>query len=133
MHKKKIIHRDIKLDNVLLDKEMNPKLCDFGISSEYNQKNPITDTGGTPAYLAPEVIEAQGKISLKSDMWSLGVLLYLLGFGHVPFQAKNMQQLYGKVLVGEYSVPKQDYLSKEFTDLIKKLLVVNQNKRLSVE
>lgn len=64
---------------------MNPKLCDFGISSECIPNKKIFDTGGTPAYLAPEVIKAEGKICLKSDIWSLGVLLYLLGYGIVPF------------------------------------------------
>lgn len=64
---------------------MNPKICDFGISSEYDPNKPILDTGGTPAYLAPEVIKAKGDVCPKSDIWSLGVLLYLLGFGYVPF------------------------------------------------
>ena len=64
---------------------MNPKICDFGISSEYDSSKPILDTGGTPAYLAPEVIKAKGDVCPKSDIWSLGVLLYLLGFGYVPF------------------------------------------------
>lgn len=64
---------------------MNPKICDFGISSEYDPKNTISDTGGTPAYLAPEVIKAKGDVCPKSDIWSLGVLLFLLGFGYVPF------------------------------------------------
>lgn len=64
---------------------MNPKICDFGISSEYDFTKKIFDTGGTPAYLSPEVIKAEGEVSLKSDVWSMGILLYLLGYGIVPF------------------------------------------------
>lgn len=92
LHLNNIIHRDLKLDNILIDqnKSMNPKICDFGISSEYEKLKKILDTGGTPAYLSPEVIKAEGEVSPKSDIWSLGVLLYLLSYGVVPFQAKNM-------------------------------------------
>jgi len=85
LHQNDIIHRDLKLDNILIDKHMNPKICDFGISSEYDSEKKILDTGGTPAYLSPEVIKAEGKVCPKSDVWSLGVLLYLLGYGFVPF------------------------------------------------
>ena len=90
LHENNIIHRDLKLDNILLDKKMNPKICDFGISSEYDPNKKIIDTGGTPAYLSPEVIASKGEICPKSDIWSLGILLFLLGYGVVPFQAKNM-------------------------------------------
>ena len=90
IHKNNVIHRDLKLDNILLDKNINPKLCDFGISSEYKPGVAINDTGGTPAYLAPEVIKSEGNITPKSDIWSLGVMLYLLGFGYVPFQSNNV-------------------------------------------
>lgn len=85
LHENQIIHRDLKLDNILIDKNMNPKICDFGISSEYDETKNIIDTGGTPAYLSPEVIKAEGNVCPKSDIWSLGVLLYLLGYGVVPF------------------------------------------------
>ena len=90
MHDNSIIHRDIKLDNILLDKNMAPKICDFGISSEFDKHKKIFDTGGTPAYLAPEVIKAEGDVCFKSDVWSLGILLYLLTYGIVPFKAKDM-------------------------------------------
>ena len=69
---------------------MNPKIIDFGISSIVESGKIILDTGGTPAYLAPEVIAAWGDVCYKSDVWSLGVLLYLLTFGKVPFKAKEM-------------------------------------------
>lgn len=85
LHLNNVIHRDLKLDNILIDKNMNPKICDFGISSEYDKTKKILDTGGTPAYLSPEVIKAEGDVCLKSDVWSLGILLYLLGYGIVPF------------------------------------------------
>lgn len=78
------------MDNILVDKHLTPKICDFGISSEYDEKKKIFDTGGTPAYLAPEVIKSEGDVQPKSDIWSLGILLYLLGYGFVPFQAKSM-------------------------------------------
>lgn len=101
-----IIHRDIKLDNILLDKELNPKIIDFGISSVVEQDKKIYDTGGTPAYLAPEVVKCEGDVCYKSDVWSLGVLLYLLNYGTVPFKADDMQALYCKIIKGKYNYPK---------------------------
>lgn len=111
---------------------MNPKLIDFGISSFYDSSVPIYDTGGTPAYLAPEVIKAEGKISPKSDVWSLGVLLYLLTYGIVPFKAQDMQTLYNTIIVGKFQFPKNYYSSIELIDLIGKMLVVDVNKRYSI-
>lgn len=87
---------------------MNPKICDFGISSEKETGRKILDTGGTPAFLAPEVILCKGEIDYKTDVWSLGVLLYLLAYGTVPFEAKSVQQLYQKILDGFFIFPKED-------------------------
>ena len=125
LHNKNILHRDIKLDNILLDKNLNPKIIDFGISSIYNNNQKIYDTAGTPVYLAPEVIKAEGKVGPKSDVWSLGVLLYLLTYGVVPFKAPDMQALYNKIIIGKFSFPKYDYSSIELTDLISKMLIVD--------
>ena len=104
---------------------MNPKLIDFGISSFYDPEVLIYDTGGTPAYLAPEVIKAEGKISPKSDVWSLGVLLFLLTYGVVP--------LYNKIILGKFNHPKNYYSSIELIDLIGKMLVVDIEKRYSID
>ena len=133
LHKNSILHRDLKLDNILLDKLMSPKICDFGISSIWIPNKKIYDTGGTPAYLAPEVIKAQGEVQPKSDVWSLGVLLFLLSFGYVPFKANDMQILYNKIIIGKYKVDEDHNLSDSLIDLIKKMLVVNIKDRIGID
>ncbi len=133
LHRNKVIHRDIKLDNILLDEDLQPKLCDFGISSLIEDGQVIMDTGGTPAYLAPEVIKAEGKVCEKSDVWSLGVLLFLMNFGTVPFKSADMQNLYSKIILGHFKFPMYDDVSIEVIDLIKRMLVVDVDSRLSVE
>lgn len=132
LHSCRIIHRDIKLDNILLDRNMEPKLCDFGISTAIEPGKRIYDTGGTPAYLAPEVIKSEGKICEKTDVWSLGVLLYLLSFGQVPFKANDMQVLYHKILSGKFQFKETDEVSSELMDLISKMLIVDLDKRISL-
>ncbi len=133
LHKNGIVHRDIKLDNILLDKHFQPKVCDFGISSIIEPGKRIYDTGGTPAYLAPEVIKAEGEVGPKSDVWSLGVLLYLLNFGIVPFKANDMQVLYNKIIIGSFKIPDQNFTSLELIDLIKRILVVDVDKRIAID
>lgn len=133
IHENSILHRDLKLDNILLDRKMNPKICDFGISSIQVPGKKIFDTGGTPAYLAPEVIKAEGDVGTKSDVWSLGVLLYLLTFGIVPFKANDMQVLYNKIIIGKYKFPECDFISDELINLIQGMLIVNVKERLSME
>lgn len=133
LHSNQILHRDIKLDNILLDSKMNPKLCDFGISSIQELGKKIYDTGGTPAYLAPEVIKAEGDVCAKSDVWSLGILLYLLTFGIVPFKANDMQVLYNKIIVGRYKFPENDFASDELLSLIKSMLVADVKMRISTQ
>jgi serine/threonine protein kinase len=122
LHKNKVIHRDIKLDNILLDSNLKPKICDFGISNLVETNEKIFDTGGTPAYLAPEVIKAEGDVSYKSDVWSLGVLLYLLTFGVVPFKSNDMQKLYNKIIIGKFRFPTFQGVSRHQIDLISKMI-----------
>jgi serine/threonine protein kinase len=121
------------LDNILLDESLNPKIIDFGISSIVEPGKKIYDTGGTPAYLAPEVIAARGEVGYKSDVWSLGVLLYLLTFGKVPFKAKEMQRLYEKILIGTFRFPKNNVASSLLIDLISSMIVLDIDDRFSIE
>jgi 5'-AMP-activated protein kinase, catalytic alpha subunit len=86
-HCRSVLHRDIKLDNILLDNDGQIKLCDFGVSRVIGKKQHITEQCGTPAYIAPEIISDVGYQGFAADIWSLGVLLYAMVCGTVPFKA----------------------------------------------
>jgi serine/threonine protein kinase len=88
-HSNKIIHRDIKLNNILLDEGFTVKICDFGISKIVKKGEILKEQCGTPAYMSPEMILHQGYRGFSCDIWSLGILLYFLFIGTFPFLAKN--------------------------------------------
>ena len=85
IHSKGILHRDIKLDNILIDKHGKIKLCDFGVSWKMPEKGKVYEHIGTPAYLAPEIIKEKGYNGFGADVWSLGVMTYIALTGEVPF------------------------------------------------
>ena len=130
MHGIEIIHRDVKLENVLLDKVGNSKLIDFGFSAFSKDKKALKVFCGTPSYMAPEIvrrIEYDGK---PVDAWSLGIVLYAMVCGCFPFSAKNYPDLYKKIMRGQFRIPEN--LSEGLKDLIRNLLVVDAKKRYSV-
>lgn len=133
IHSKGVIHRDIKPENILLDKDMRPRIADFGISSIFNHLKPIKDTGGTPIYLAPEVIQAEGKVGFKTDVWSSGILLFLLATGTVPFRATRIDDLYERILMCDVEFTEEMDISPELTDLISKMLIKDPDFRISLK
>jgi serine/threonine protein kinase len=119
LHEKKVLHRDIKLDNILLDKDNNLKLCDFGISLKMDRDHFYTDRCGTPAYIAPEIIKSKYK-GFKSDYWSLGVTLYILLTASPPFKAKSFNSIKGLILKKAVDFPSDiPDISEELKYLIK--------------
>ena len=88
IHLKGVIHRDIKPENILLDSNLSPKIADFGISTIFRKKQPVYDTGGTPIYLAPEVIQAKGEVCFNTDVWSCGILLFPVSYTHLTLPTK---------------------------------------------
>ena len=112
-----MLHRDIKLDNVLLDNERGVKLCDFGVSKIIKKSQFVKEQCGTPAYIAPEIIANKGYEGFASDQWSLGVVLYAMLQGTVPFKAKNMKDLYKLIKIGDYEFPHP--ISDEAKDLVR--------------
>ncbi len=88
-HGKNIIHRDIKLENILLDARGSVKICDFGVSKIVQPGEVIRDKTGTPAYIAPEIINDEG-YSYPVDIWSAGVVLYAMLEGAVPFRGEDL-------------------------------------------
>ena len=92
-HSKSILHRDIKLDNILLSAHGEVKICDFGVSKVVKRGEIMTEQCGTPAYIAPEILADRGYEGFAVDIWSAGVVLYAMLYGVVPFRANNMSEL----------------------------------------
>ena len=132
-HDKKIAHRDLKPENVLLatPKELDLRLIDFGTSQLFEQGKTMSQTFGTPYYIAPEVLK--GKYTEKCDIWSLGVILYILLCGKPPFNARTDEEIYNKVRIGKfaYSDPSWKSRSDHVKDLINKMLTYDPEKRIS--
>ncbi|KAH9081384.1 hypothetical protein LEN26_021315 [Aphanomyces euteiches] len=131
IHRKSIVHRDIKPENIyILDHPTSPtvKILDFGLGST---ESTLSAFCGTPAFMAPEIIFQEAYDGKPVDAWSLGVLLYLMTVGKIPFDAKSTQSLYQKILAGEFALPTT--LSLELQDLIRQVLVVDSTERLGVD
>jgi calcium-dependent protein kinase len=128
-----IIHRDIKPENIMVTKSNHIKLIDFGLCKVRVGKSAVeNEIVGTGYYMAPEVI-SDGKSDEKIDIWSLGVVLYLLVSGYLPFQGRTSNDVFAKILRGEYHFDHPEFKSvtSQCKDLIKRLLVVDPEHRIS--
>ncbi|XP_064784149.1 MAP/microtubule affinity-regulating kinase 3-like isoform X4 [Oncorhynchus masou masou] len=130
-HQKHIVHRDLKAENLLLDADMNIKIADFGFSNEFTMGNKLDTFCGSPPYAAPELFQGKKYDGPEVDVWSLGVILYTLVSGSLPFDGQNLKELRERVLRGKYRIP--FYMSTDCENLLKRFLVLNPAKRGTFE
>ncbi|KAF8079306.1 snf 1 [Lyophyllum atratum] len=129
-HRLKIVHRDLKPENVLLDDDLNVKIADFGLSNEISDGDFLTTSCGSPNYAAPEVIRGGIYAGPEIDVWSSGVILYVMLCGRLPFEDEDVQQLFAKINQGNYHMP--SFLSADARNLIQDMLAVDPVKRITI-
>lgn len=130
-HRHKIVHRDLKPENLLLDENLHVKIADFGLSNIMTDGNFLKTSCGSPNYAAPEVISGKLYAGPEVDVWSCGVILYVLLVGRLPFDDEYIPALFKKIAQGNYHVP--HYLSQGAVRLIKKMLQVSPVHRITVQ
>ncbi|ERE77078.1 serine/threonine-protein kinase SIK2-like protein [Cricetulus griseus] len=129
-HGRKIVHRDLKAENLLLDNNMNIKIADFGFGNFFKTGELLATWCGSPPYAAPEVFEGQQYEGPQLDIWSMGVVLYVLVCGALPFDGPTLPILRQRVLEGRFRIPY--FMSEDCEHLIRRMLVLDPSKRLSI-
>jgi len=136
LHKHKIIHRDLKPENIVFeakDPNSNLKIIDFGTSKKLLDNQKLNSRLGTAYYMAPEVLK--NNYDFKCDIWSCGVILYIFLCGYPPFNGKNNDEIFERILQGKYSFAVEDwkYVSDEAKDLVMRMLAYDSSKRPSAD
>ncbi|GMH10012.1 hypothetical protein Nepgr_011853 [Nepenthes gracilis] len=133
-HSRGVFHRDLKPENLLLDENWNLKVSDFGLSAVKDQIRPdgrLHTLCGTPAYVAPEILAKKGYDGAKVDVWSCGVILFVLNAGYLPFNDRNLMALYRKIYRGEFRFPK--WTPPALARLLSRLLDTNPETRITLD
>uniref|UniRef100_A0A0E0MSW1 non-specific serine/threonine protein kinase n=1 Tax=Oryza rufipogon TaxID=4529 RepID=A0A0E0MSW1_ORYRU len=133
-HARGVFHRDIKPENLLVDDAGDLKVSDFGLSAVADgmRRDGLFHTFcGTPAYVAPEVLSRRGYDAAGADLWSCGVVLFVLMAGYLPFQDRNLAGMYRKIHKGDFRCPK--WFSPELIRLLRGVLVTNPQRRATAE
>mmetsp|Transcript_549 Transcript_549/g.609 ORF Transcript_549/g.609 Transcript_549/m.609 type:complete len:265 (+) Transcript_549:555-1349(+) len=129
------MHRDLKPENCLLNRDKDPKLTiiDFGTASTFQKGHRYKEKFGTPYYIAPEVLKQN--YDYKCDIWSAGVILFILLSGYPPFNASSDEKIVEKVAEGKYSMEEDEWslISEEAKDLVRKMLTMNPRERISAQ
>ena len=106
MHEQGYAHRDIKLENILMDGDGNPKLIDFGFSTYLRKNKKVRIFCGTPSYMSPQIIKRVPYSGEAADMWALGVVLFVLLSGSFPFTGRNDKELYSRIKNRSFHYPR---------------------------
>lgn len=132
-HSRGVYHRDLKPENLLLDENGDLKISDFGLSALAESKRQdglLHTTCGTPAYVAPEVISRKGYDGAKADIWSCGVILFVLMAGYLPFHDSNLMEMYRKIAKAEFKCP--CWFPSDVRRLLSRILDPNPTTRISI-
>lgn len=128
---KHIAHRDLKLENILLDRYYNIRVVDFGLSNCFTEDSPLLNTScGTPQYVAPEMVRGM-QYTKSADIWSAGIVLYAMTVGSLPFDCQEIPKLMNAILYSQPVFP--DSMSPALKDLISKMLAKSSDGRISIE
>lgn len=130
-HAKGVVHRDVKLENILMDGDGAVRLIDFGLSGYFSPGKKLKCFCGSPSYAAPEIVTRQEYDAPLVDVWSLGVVLFAMLAGHLPFYSKEKKDLSKKIAAGACKIPSS--ISSAGRDLISKMLSVDPQKRITLD
>jgi len=132
LHQNGIVHRDLKAENLLLSADYKcVKLADFGFSNYFSREALLSTWCGSPPYAAPELFEGRHYCGPKADIWSLGVVLYVLVCGALPFDGHTLQSLKSRVLAGKFRIPY--FMSCDCEHLIRHMLITDPDKRFNLQ
>uniref|UniRef100_F1KQ90 NUAK family SNF1-like kinase 1 n=1 Tax=Ascaris suum TaxID=6253 RepID=F1KQ90_ASCSU len=129
-HKHKVAHRDLKLENILLDSDNNAKIADFGLSNYFSDKTLLSTFCGSPLYASPEIINGTPYRGPEVDCWSLGILLYTLVYGSMPFDGRDFNRMVRQIKRGAYFEPDTPSTASM---LIRNMLRVNPERRADID
>jgi serine/threonine protein kinase len=130
-HQNRIIHRDLKPENLMVDDRNQIKLIDFGFANIYSPRGYLETNCGSPLYASPEIVQGVKYVGPEVDIWSLGVILFAMLTGTLPFEDEQLKGLYAKICAGNYQAP--SYLSQEARDLLKIMLTVDPKQRATMK
>mmetsp|Transcript_29235 Transcript_29235/g.46608 ORF Transcript_29235/g.46608 Transcript_29235/m.46608 type:complete len:367 (-) Transcript_29235:399-1499(-) len=129
-HAHNIVHRDLKPENILMDHDGNVKLADFGFSAKIGEGELLSESCGSPNYVAPELLKKKRSYRFEVDIWSCGVILYALLCRQLPFDEPNIPDLFRRIQNADYIVP--GFMSDDAKDLVGKMMTVDPNERITI-